>query len=69
MQVRMLSERQSTLTSLTLRVCDISEHDPDVPLIFDLQPLAQASPKPEQTSHHKPDPSTSKWTPGMLRQM
>ena len=42
-QVQMLNERQSTLTRLTLRVCDTSEYDPDVPLIFDLQPLAQAS--------------------------
>jgi len=39
----MLGERQGTLTSLTLRVCDISRHDADVPLVFDLQPLAQAS--------------------------
>ena len=54
-QVRMLGERQSTLTSLTLRVCDFSEHDPDVPLIFDLRPLAQASPEPEQSRHHEPD--------------
>ena len=39
----MLGERRDTLTSLTLRVCDISRHDADVPLVFDLQPLAQAS--------------------------
>ncbi|CAL5228321.1 g11430 [Coccomyxa viridis] len=39
--VRMLSERSSTLTRLTLQVCDISEFDSDVPLIFDLRPLAQ----------------------------
>ena len=39
----MLGERGSTLTSLTLRLCDISEHDPDVPLILDLSPLAQVS--------------------------
>ena len=43
LQVRMLGERQGTLTSLMLRVCDISRHDADVPLVFDLQPLAQAS--------------------------
>ena len=43
LQVRMLGDRGSTLTSLTLRLCDISEHDPDVPLIFDLSPLGQVS--------------------------
>ena len=43
-QVRMLSERRNTLIRLTLGVCNISEHDPDVPLILDLRPLAQASP-------------------------
>ena len=39
----MLSERHSTLTRLTLQACEISELDSDVPLIFDLRPLAQAS--------------------------
>ena len=47
----MLSERHDTLTRLTLRVCDISEHDPDYPLIFDLRPLAQASPLTGMVTH------------------
>ncbi|BDA46747.1 hypothetical protein COCOBI_09-2000 [Coccomyxa sp. Obi] len=41
--VRMLAERRSSLRRLTLRACDLTEHDPDVPLIFDLRPLAQAN--------------------------
>ena len=43
MQVRMLSERHATLTALTLQVVDVSEHDRDSPLFFDLSPLAQVS--------------------------
>ncbi|CAL8471360.1 g10902 [Coccomyxa elongata] len=39
--VRMLAERGSSLRRLTLRACVLTEHDPDVPLIFDLRPLAR----------------------------
>lgn len=42
-QVRMLDERRGSLRRLTLRACDLTEHDPDVPLIFDLRSLAQVS--------------------------
>lgn len=45
-QVRMLAERSSSLRRLTLRACDLTEHDPDVPLIFDLRPLAEVPPIP-----------------------
>ncbi len=40
-QVRMLAERGSSLRRLTLRACVLTEHDPDVPLVFDLRPLAR----------------------------
>lgn len=39
----MLGERRGSLRRLTLRACDLTEHDPDVPLIFDLRPLAQVT--------------------------
>lgn len=39
----MLGARRSSLRRLTLRACDLTEHDPDVPLIFDLRPLAQVT--------------------------
>ena len=35
-----LQQRAGSLEALTLRACDLMDHDPDMPLIFDLRPLA-----------------------------
>ena len=40
-QVAMLQARRGSLRSLALRACELMDHDPDMPLIFDLGPLAQ----------------------------
>ena len=64
-QVRMLSERHSTLTRLTLQVCDISEFDADVPLIFDLRPLAQASRVPKHSHILGVRPAPALGTPAL----
>jgi hypothetical protein len=37
----MLQARGGSLRALALRACDLMDHDPDMPLIFDLTPLAQ----------------------------
>ncbi len=52
-QVRMLDERRGSLRRLTLRACDLTEHDPDVPLIFDLRPLAQVAHWPYSSKSRK----------------
>ena len=39
-QAGALQQRAGSLEALTLRACDLMDHDPDMPLIFDLRPLA-----------------------------
>ena len=42
-QVALLHERRGSLEHLALCACDLMDHDPDMPLIFDLTPLTQVT--------------------------
>ncbi len=53
LQVAALGRRRGTLRRLALRAS--GAYDPDVPLRFDLRPLAQARPFHERHAPHAPD--------------